>query len=132
MQNLIPTSSGSAKDLVKLFPHLKDKLPCRAVRIPLPTVSMFDLVVEVNKQVDKEVVNKAFVLASQKTLKGILDVESSELVSSDFIGSPFSAVVDPFLTDVIDENLVHVVAWYDNEWGYTSRLVELAEYISKQ
>ena len=130
MVNLIPTTSGSAKDVAKLFPHLKDKLPCRAVRVPAPTVSLIDLVIEVKKEVTVEMVNKKFSEAAKKTLKGILDVAKEPLVSTDYIGSPYSSIVDPFLTDVISGNLVHVTAWYDNEWGYANRLVDLAEVIS--
>ncbi len=128
--NLIPTTSGSARDVAKLFPHLKDKLPCRAVRVPTPTVSLIDLVVEVKKATSQEAVNKAFMIAAKKDLNGILEVAKEELVSTDFIGSPYSSVVDPYLTEVVGGTLVHVTAWYDNEWGYTSRLVDLATHIS--
>lgn len=128
--NLIPTTSGSAKDVAKLFPHLKDKLPCRAVRVPTPTVSLIDLVVEVKRLTSVEEVNHAFATAAKKELKGVLGIATEQLVSSDYIGSPFSSIVDPFLTDVIGGNLVHVVAWYDNEWGYANRLVDMASYIA--
>jgi glyceraldehyde 3-phosphate dehydrogenase len=127
--NLIPAASGSSGDVAKLFPHLLSKLPCRAIRVPVPTVSLIDLVVEVKKPTTVSEVNAAYKEASTKVLKGILTVAGEELVSSDYIGSPYSAVVDPFLTDVVDGTLVHVTAWYDNEWGYTNRLVELASYI---
>lgn len=128
--NLIPTASGSAKDVAKLFPHLAGKLPCRAVRVPVPTVSMVDLVVEVKKETSADAVNQLFVSASKTGLKGILAVASEELVSSDYIGSPFSAVVDPYVTDVVDRTLVHVAAWYDNEWGYANRLVDMAAHMA--
>ena len=130
--NLIPTTSGSAKDVAKLFPHLKDKLPCRAVRVPTPTVSLIDLVVEVRKKTTIEAVNQGFIKASKGVLKGILSVAAEELVSSDYIGSAYSSIVDPFLTDVTGGNLVHVVAWYDNEWGYANRLVDLADFIGSK
>ena len=129
--NLIPTTSGSAKDVAKLFPHLKGKLPCRAVRVPAPTVSLIDLVVEVRKQTTVEKVQSAFEKASKTNLKGILSVSGEELVSSDFVGSPYSSIIDPYLTDVTGGTLVHVVAWYDNEWGYANRLVDLASYITR-
>lgn len=124
--NLIPATSGSARDIGKLFPHLIGKLPCRAIRVPIPTVSLIELLVEVKKQTSVSEVNDAFLKASGT----ILSVATEELVSTDYIGSPFSSVVDPFLTDVIDKNLLHVTAWYDNEWGYANRLVELAAHIS--
>ncbi len=128
--NLIPTTSGSAKDVAKLFPHLMGKLPCRAVRVPTPTVSLIDLVVEIKKNVTVETVNTGFAEAAKKNLKGILGVAQEPLVSSDYIGSIYSSVVDPFLTDVVGGTLVHVTAWYDNEWGYANRLVDLATYIT--
>lgn len=130
--NLIPAASGSASDVAKLFPHLKGLLPCRAIRVPTPTVSLIDLVVEVKKQTDKDAVNTAFVKASVGGLKGILQVANEELVSSDFVGRTYSSVVDPFLTDVVSGTLVHITAWYDNEWGYANRLVELASFISQR
>lgn len=128
--NMIPTTSGSAKDVGKLFPHLIGKLPCRSVRVPLPSVSLIELVIEVAKQTSKEAVNAAFEACEGSTLRGILAVAKEELVSTDYIGNPHSSIVDPFLTDVIDGNLVHITAWYDNEWGYANRLVELARYIA--
>jgi len=129
--NLIPATSGSSKDVAKLFPHLKDKLPCRAVRVPIPTVSLIDLVVEVQKKTSAPEVNKFFEEAAAGSLAGILSVAKEELVSSDFVGDAHSSIVDPFLTDVVDANLVHVVAWYDNEWGYVNRLVDLARFVAK-
>ncbi len=128
--NLIPAASGSATDVAKLFPHLSGKLPCRAIRVPVPDVSLIDLVVEVEKKTTKENVNQAFGNAAAKQLKGILSVSQEELVSSDFVGNPYSSVVDPFLTEVVDGTFVHVTAWYDNEWGYASRLVDLAALVS--
>lgn len=124
--NLIPATSGSAKDVAKLFPHLKGVLPCRAVRVPTPTVSLIDLVVEVTKPVSPEAVNAAFENAKNTALRGILDVATEELVSTDYIGNTHSSIVDPFLTDVVSDTLIHVTAWYDNEWGYANRLVDMA------
>ncbi|OGG30624.1 hypothetical protein A3A63_02765 [Candidatus Gottesmanbacteria bacterium RIFCSPLOWO2_01_FULL_46_9] len=128
--NLIPAASGSSGDVVKLFPHLKGMFPCRAIRVPLPAVSLIDLVVEVKKQTTVESVNTAFEKSGKGALNGILAVAQEELVSSDYIGSSYSAIVDPYLTDVVDRTLVHVTAWYDNEWGYANRLVELSSYIA--
>ena len=132
MVNLIPTSSGSAKDVAKLFPKLKGKLPCRAVRVPTPAVSLIDLVVEAKKKTTLAAVNTSFVSASKGAMKGIVGVAEEELVSSDFIGSTYSSVFDPFLTEVIGGNLVHVTAWYDNEWGYCTRLVDMAAFVAKR
>jgi glyceraldehyde 3-phosphate dehydrogenase len=129
--NLIPATSGSASDVAKLFPHLAGLLPCRSIRVPVPTVSLIELVVQTKKKTTVADVNRAFEQAEKSQLHGILSVAREELVSTDYIGSPYSAIVDPFLTDVVDGTLVHVTAWYDNEWGYANRLVELARYISK-
>jgi len=129
--NMIPTSTGSAKDIGKLYQDLAGKIICSAVRVPLLTVSMINLTVETKKQATKETINGAFEKASKTSLRGILGYASDELVSRDLVGSPFSAVFDPFLTQT-SGNLVNVYAWYDNEWGYTSRLVDMVEYIGKR
>ena len=128
--NLIPATSGSARDVAKLFPHLAGKLPCRAIRVPTPTVSLIELVVEVKKGTSVDEVNRMFDAAATGKLRGILGVATEELVSTDYVGDPRSSIVDPFLTDVVDGNLIHVTAWYDNEWGYANRLVELASYVA--
>lgn len=128
--NLIPAASGSATDVAKLFPHLAGRLPCRAIRVPTPDVSLIDLIVEVGKKTTREEVNAAFMSASASGLKGILAVSHEELVSSDYVGNPASSIVDPFLTEVVDGTLIHVTAWYDNEWGYANRLVDLAVFVS--
>ncbi len=132
MSNMIPTSSGSARDVAKAFPHLKGLLPCRSIRVPIPAVSLIELVVEVEKSATTQNVNSVFTEASNGNLKGILGVASEELVSTDFIGDPHSSVVDPFLTDVVGGTLIHVTAWYDNEWGYANRLVDLARFIGEK
>jgi len=130
--NIIPTSTGSAKDIGKLYPDLKGKIVCKAIRVPIITGSMIDLTVEVKKATDKEKVNNLYKKYAQSSLKGILSVAEDELVSSDIIGTPYSSIVDPFLTDVLGGNLVKVYAWYDNEWGYTERLIDMVEYIGKK
>jgi glyceraldehyde 3-phosphate dehydrogenase len=131
LNNMIPTTSGSGRDVAKIFPHLLGSLPCRSIRVPLPAVSLIELVVEVGKKTTREEVNAAFVESATGSLKGILAVAEEELVSTDYIGNSHSAVVDPFLTDVIGDTLVRVTAWYDNEWGYANRLVDLARLVSK-
>jgi len=132
MMNIIPTSTGSANDIAKLFPHLKGKLACRSLRVPTPTVSLIELVVQVKKTTDVHNVNSLFTKASQTYLNHILAVSDEPLVSSDFRGNPHSSIVDMQLTDVVEGTLVHVTAWYDNEWGYTNRLVELARLFTKR
>ncbi|OGG17332.1 type I glyceraldehyde-3-phosphate dehydrogenase [Candidatus Gottesmanbacteria bacterium RIFCSPHIGHO2_02_FULL_39_14] len=132
LPSIIPASTGSAKDIIKLFPHLNGKIFCQAIRVPVATVSLINLVAEVKIKVNKDEVNNAFKTASKKNLAGILSVTSDELVSIDFKGSPYSSIVDLNLTEVADDKLLNVYAWYDNEWGYTERLVDLCQYIGKK
>ncbi len=127
--NLIPTSTGAAKATGKVIPDLKGKLDGISIRVPTPTVSLLDLIVEVKKSTSKEEVNKAFMNA-EKDLKGIFRTESKPLVSSDYIGDTYSSIVDLEET-MVKDNLVKVLAWYDNEAGYSTRLVEFAEFIGK-
>ncbi|NMB48489.1 type I glyceraldehyde-3-phosphate dehydrogenase [Candidatus Kuenenbacteria bacterium] len=125
-ENIIPTSTGSAIAVAKVIPALAGKLTSVAYRVPTPCVSMIEFVAEINKPATIEQVNNAFISAAKKELLDILMVTNDELVSSDFIGNPYSAIVDLKLTESLGGNLVKVVAWYDNEWGYANRLVELA------
>jgi len=130
--NIIPTTTGAAKAISRVMPELQGKLDGIAIRVPTPTVSILDLICEVEKKTTVEEVNYIFKKASQKKeLKGIVGIEDAPLVSSDYKGNCFSAIVDAPLTRV-NENLVKVVAWYDNEWGYACRLAEFAEYVGKQ
>lgn len=130
--NIIPTTTGAAKAIGNVIPELKGKLDGIAFRVPVPTVSVLDLISEVKKKTTAEEVNNAFKNASeQKTFQGILGIENTPLVSSDYIGNSFSAVVDSSLTKVFD-NLVKVVAWYDNEYAYACRLAEFTEFVGKQ
>lgn len=127
--SLIPASTGSAKDITKLFPDLSGKLMCQAFRVSLQTVSLINLVVEVQKETTRDEVNNSFKKASLSNLKGILSVADEQLVSRDFTGNPHSSIVDPYLTNVLGGKLIQVSAWYDNEWGYTSRLIDLVQFI---
>ncbi len=127
--SMIPTTTGAAKATAEVLPHLKGKLKAISVRVPTPDVSLIDVVVRVEKATTVEEVNQAFKKAAEGELKGIIAVTEEPLVSADYIGDPHSAVVDLPLTDVIDGDLVKYVAWYDNEWGYSSRLVDLVNYI---
>lgn len=130
--NIIPTSTGASKAVGKVIPELKGKLDGIALRVPTPTVSIVDLVCQLEKTASVEEINKAFEKASQaKSLKGILAVSKEPLVSTDYIGNEFSAVVDAEMT-MADDDLVKVLAWYDNEYAYACRLAEFAEYIGKK
>ncbi|PJE69503.1 MAG: type I glyceraldehyde-3-phosphate dehydrogenase [Candidatus Staskawiczbacteria bacterium CG10_big_fil_rev_8_21_14_0_10_38_10] len=128
--NIIPTTTGAAKAIGKAIPELAGKLDGVSFRVPTPTVSILDLIIQVSKSVSAEEVNEAFRKA-QKKLKGILRVEENSLVSSDFIGDTYSAVVDAQLT-MAKDNLIKVVGWYDNEYAYACRMAEFAEYIGKK
>jgi glyceraldehyde 3-phosphate dehydrogenase len=130
--NIIPTTTGAAKAIGKVIPELEGKLDGIAFRVPTPTVSVLDLICLLEKKVSAEEVNSAFKKASEKKeLKGILRIEEAPLVSSDYVGASFSAIVDASLT-MAKDNLVKVVAWYDNEWAYACRLAEFAEYVGKK
>ncbi|MBI2626572.1 MAG: type I glyceraldehyde-3-phosphate dehydrogenase [Candidatus Nealsonbacteria bacterium] len=128
--NLIPTSTGAAKAIGRVIPELEGKLDGIAIRVPVPTVSVLDLICEVEKKTSAEEVNSSFKKTAQES-KGILAVEKDPLVSSDYIGNTYSATVDLPLT-MVKGNLVKVLAWYDNEFGYACRLAEFAELIGKK
>jgi len=130
--NMIPTSTGAAKAIGLVMPHLNGKLNGQAIRVPTPNVSMVDLNVLVKKQTTKEEVNAAFEAAQNGALKGIIEVDWDKRVSSDFVGSEISAIVAGDLTQVIDGNFVKVMGWYDNEWGYSCRLIDMAAHICKE
>ncbi|MFH1367268.1 MAG: type I glyceraldehyde-3-phosphate dehydrogenase [Patescibacteria group bacterium] len=131
--NIIPTTTGAAKTVAKVIPSLAGKLDGLAFRVPTATVSIVDFVCEVKKSTDKEEVNRLFIEAAKSpALKGILGVSNEELVSMDYKGNPYSSIVDLLLTYVAGGNLVKVVAWYDNEWGYAMRLAELTELVAKK
>jgi glyceraldehyde 3-phosphate dehydrogenase len=128
--NLIPTSTGAAKALGLVIPELAGRLHGYAVRVPIPTGSIVDLTVEVERPTSVEEVNAAFAeRADRGPLAGILAYSEDPIVSSDIVKSPYSAIFDAPLTSVVDGTQVKVVAWYDNEWGYSNRLVELASRV---
>jgi len=130
--NMIPTSTGAAKAIGKMIPELDGKLDGIAIRVPTPTVSILDLVVEVEEQTTKEEVNQAFKKAADsKKFKGILRVEEKPLVSMDFKGESYSSIVDAEKT-MVKDNLIKIVGWYDNEWGYSCRLADFAEFVGKK
>ncbi len=128
--NIIPTSTGAAKALGLVIPELEGKLNGFAVRVPMPTGSLVDLTIEAERPTTAEEVNAVFQLAADGgSLQGILAYTEDPIVSTDIIGSPFSSIFDGSLTSVIDETQVKVISWYDNEWGYSTRLVDLAARI---
>ncbi len=130
--SMIPSSTGSAKDITKLFPDLTGKIFCQAIRVPLLTVSLINITAELENATNKESINDSFMEASNSYMKGILAVSNEELVSKDYTGNIHSAIVDPFLTQVIGGNLVNIYAWYDNEWGYTTRLIDMVEFMAQK
>ena len=127
--NIIPTSTGAARAIGKIIPELNGKLDGIAIRVPTPTVSILDLIVEVEKSTTKEKVNEAFKKASKsENFKGVLKVEEEPLVSMDFKGDSYSSIVDIEKT-MVNDNLIKILGWYDNEWGYSCRLAEFAEFV---
>ncbi len=130
--SIIPTTTGAAKAVSLVLPELKGKLNGFALRVPTPTVSVVDLVVETEKKTTADEVNQALRKAADGSLKGILAVCDEPMVSVDFKGSDFSSIIDSQLTMVMGGNQVKVLAWYDNEWGYTRRLVDLVKYVAAQ
>jgi glyceraldehyde 3-phosphate dehydrogenase len=128
--NLVPTSTGAAKAIGQVVPELDGKLNGMAVRAPVITGSVVDLVCEVGREASKEEINEAFASkADAGSLEGILKYSEDPIVSSDIVRSPYSSIFDAPLTMVIDERLVKVIAWYDNEWGYSNRVVDLAQRV---
>lgn len=128
--SMIPTTTGAAKAVGLVLPALKGKLDGMAIRVPVPNVSVIDLVAEVEKDVSVETVNTAIKEAANGGLKGIVEYSEEPLVSIDLNGNPHSAIVDATLTKVIEGRMVKVLAWYDNEWGYSCRLRDLILYIT--
>jgi len=131
--NMIPTSTGAAKAIGLVLPEMKGKLDGLSIRVPTPVVSVVDLVVEVSKTVTKDDVNNALKEAAKSPkLDKYLDVTDEPLVSLDFKGNPHSSIVDLLSTYVVGGNLVKVLSWYDNEWGYSNRVVDLVEYMASK
>lgn len=130
--SIIPTSTGAAKAVALVLPELKGKINGFSMRVPVPTVSVVDLVVELAKQVTAEEINKALKEAAEGYLKGIMDYCELPLVSIDFKGNPHSAIIDALSTMVIGGNMAKVIAWYDNEWGYSERVLDLLTYMASK
>ncbi len=130
--SMIPTTTGAAKAVSLVLPELKGRLDGLAIRVPTPNVSLVDLVCEVEKDTSKEEVNRALKEAAEGKLNRVLEYCDIPLVSKDFNGNPKSSIVDAGLTTVLDKRLVKVMSWYDNEWGYSCRVVDLIEFIANK
>ncbi len=130
--SMIPTTTGAARATGVVIPEVKGKIDGMAVRVPTPNVSLTDLVAVVEKTPTADEVNDAFKKYADGKMKGILAYSEDPLVSVDFIGNPASSIVDGLSTNVIDGNLAKVLSWYDNEWGYSCRCVDLANYIAER
>jgi glyceraldehyde 3-phosphate dehydrogenase len=130
--NMIPTTTGAAKAVTQVIPELQGRIHGLAFRVPTPTVSVIDFVCDLNKEVTVAQVNQAFQTAAEGPLADILEYCQEELVSMDFKGNPHSSIIDGLSTMVIGDNMVKILAWYDNEWGYSCRLGDLAVYIASK
>ena len=128
--NIIPTTTGAARVVGVVIPELQGKLHGIAIRVPTPTVSIVDFVADLNRQVSPEEINQAFKNAAKGVMRGIIEYCDEPLVSSDFKSNPASAIFDSLNTMVMDNSMVKVLAWYDNEWGYSCRIADLAAYIA--
>ena len=128
-QSIVPTSTGASKAIGEIIPSLKGKLEGVAMRVPTPNVSLVELVFCTKKNINKENINKSFELASKNNLKNVLKFTHEKLVSIDFNHNPASAIVDGSLTNVVGDNMGKISAWYDNEWGFSNRMCDIAEFI---
>jgi glyceraldehyde 3-phosphate dehydrogenase len=130
--NMIPTSTGAAKALSEVIPELKGKFDGQSIRVPTMDVSLIDLTFETEKPVSKDAIHAAMKAAAAGPMKGILDYTETQLVSSDFIGDPHSSIFDATITQVQGERFAKVFSWYDNEWGFSNRMVELAQLVASK
>jgi glyceraldehyde 3-phosphate dehydrogenase len=130
--SMIPTSTGAAKAIYLVVPELKGKLDGVAIRVPTPNVSLVDLTVVLGKSTSVDEINAALTKAAEGAMKGVLAVETSELVSIDYRTNPHSSIVDAPLTRVVEGTLAKVFSWYDNEWGFSSRVRDLLHYMAKR
>lgn len=127
--NMIPTTTGAAKAIALVMPNLKGKLNGYAMRVPTADVSVVDLTVNLSKEATKEQINEAMAKAAKSNFEGLIEIDSDKRVSSDFIGSTYSSTFVPDMTSVVEGTTVKVLAWYDNEWGYTSRLIDMVKFV---
>ena len=130
-QSIVPTSTGASKAIGEIIPSLKGKLDGIAMRVPTPNVSLIEFVFNVRKNISTDKLNRSFIKASKTYLKNILNVTEEKLVSIDFNHNNASAIIDASLTKVIGNKMGKITAWYDNEWGFSNRMCDIAKYISK-
>ena len=130
-QSIVPTSTGASKAIGEIIPSLKGKLEGVAMRVPTPNVSLIELVFCTKKEIDKEKINNAFDKITKSQSKKILEVTKEKLVSIDFNHNSASAIIDASLTSVVGKNMGKISAWYDNEWGFSNRMCDIAEYLHK-
>ena len=130
-QSIVPTSTGASKSIGDIIPSLKGKLEGIAMRVPTPNVSLIEFIFCTKKKLSVEKINEAFLNASNKELKDILEITHEKLVSIDFNHNPASSIIDASLTNVIGDNMGKISAWYDNEWGFSNRMCDLATYLQK-
>ncbi len=130
-QSIVPTSTGASKAIGEIIPSLKDKLEGVAMRVPTPNVSLIELVFCTKKEISKEKINKVFSIASKNQSKKIVDITYEKLVSIDFNHNSASAIIDSSLTSVVGKNMGKISVWYDNEWGFSNRMCDIAEYVHK-
>jgi glyceraldehyde 3-phosphate dehydrogenase len=128
---MIPTTTGAAKALSRVLPQLEGKLDGTSIRVPTPDVSMVDLTLHLSRKTTKKELLELFEQKAQTQYKGLLMIDKDKRVSQDFVGSPFSSIIAEDLIQVMGEDMVGIRAWYDNEWGYSNRLLDMAIYISK-
>ena len=131
-QNIIPTTTGAARALALVIPELKGKFDGYSLRVPTPTVSVVDFTAELSTTTTTDELRGVLKAAARRSLRGIMACEEAKLVSSDFIGNPYSSIVDLEFTQILGGNMAKVIAWYDNEWGYSCRVVDLAHHIIKK
>jgi glyceraldehyde 3-phosphate dehydrogenase len=130
--SIIPTTTGAASAVGEVMPEMKGKLDGISMRVPTPNVSVVDLVALIDKKATAEQINAAFKAAADGPLKGIMEYVTAPLVSIDFRGNPHSAMVDSMYTKVMDDDFIKIMAWYDNEWGYSNRCVDLLQYMASK
>jgi glyceraldehyde 3-phosphate dehydrogenase len=130
--NIIPTTTGAAKATIEVIPSLAGKMHAMALRVPVPDVAVTDISVTLKKEATAEEINKAFEEYANNQLKGILDITYDEVVSTDMIGNPNSSTIDALTTSVVDGNKAKILAWYDNEFGYSRRVLELASLVASK
>ena len=130
-QSIVPTSTGASKAIGEIIPNLKGKIEGVAMRVPTPNVSLIELIFCTKKVISKEKINDAFAAASRKQLNKVLEITEEKLVSIDFNHNSASAIIDSSLTSVVGKDMGKISAWYDNEWGFSNRMCDIAEYVNK-